>query len=53
MRRLAGRVPWDGAGPLALGRHDRHFVVVAPLVDGWCAVFDTEQLELTPIRVTA
>jgi hypothetical protein len=50
MRRSLGRVKWDGVSPISLCGPDRFLVVVAPVVDGWCAVFDTEQFELTPIR---
>jgi hypothetical protein len=50
MRRSGGRVEWDGASPIRLCEPDRYLVVVAPVVDGWCAMFDTEQCELTPIR---
>jgi hypothetical protein len=49
MRRSVGRMRWDGLGPITLRGPDRYLVVVAPVVDGWCATFDTEQFELTPI----
>jgi hypothetical protein len=50
MRRSAGRVAWNGGIPLELQEGDRHLVVVAPVLRGWCALFDTQQCELTPIR---
>src|SRR5262249_11431720 len=46
----AGAVPWNGEGPLELREAARHLVVVAPVVSGWCAVFDTVRSQLTPIR---
>jgi hypothetical protein len=50
MRRRGGRLEWDGIRPIKLDGPDRYLVVVGPVVDGWCAVFDTAQFELTPIR---
>lgn len=50
MRQSVGRVEWDGVSPIRLCEPDRYLVVVAPVVDGWCAVLDTDQFELTPIR---
>ena len=52
MRRSAGRIVWDGLCPITLRGPDHYLVVVAPVVDGWCATFDTEQFELTPIRIS-
>jgi hypothetical protein len=49
MRQSVGRVEWDGVSPIRLCGPDRYLIVVAPVVDGWCAVFDTDQFELTPI----
>jgi hypothetical protein len=46
----AGRLGWDGEGPLVLGGGQRYLVVVAPVVSGWCAVFDTAEALLTPVR---
>lgn len=46
----AGRVPWDGAGPLELRAEERYLVIVAPVVSGWCAVFDTAESRLTLLR---
>ena len=50
MRRSGGRVEWDGVRPIKLGGPDRFLVVVGPVVEGWCAMFETEQCKLTPIR---
>jgi hypothetical protein len=50
VRRSVGRVEWDGISPIRLSGPDRHLVVIAPVEDGWCAVFDTERLELSPVR---
>jgi hypothetical protein len=49
----AGPVAWEGQGPLALDGESRYLVVVAPVVAGWCAVYDTEDLLLTPVRCAA
>lgn len=45
-----GQVEWDGERPLNLTSAPRYLVVVAPVVSGWCAVFATASMELTPIR---
>jgi predicted phosphodiesterase len=49
MKRSVGRMPWDGLHPITLRGPERYLVVIAPVADGWCATFDTEQFELTPI----
>jgi hypothetical protein len=46
----AGRIDWNGETPLSLDTACRHLVVVAPVVEGWCAIFDTVESCLTPIR---
>lgn len=46
----SGRVDWNGETPLKLDQGTRHLIVVAPVVSGWCAIFDTEEAILTPIR---
>jgi hypothetical protein len=50
VRRSVGPVQWDGVSPIRLSEPDRYLVVVAPVCDGWCAVFDTAHFELTPVR---
>ena len=50
MRRRGGRVEWDEVSPIGLGGPDRYLVVVGPVAEGWCAMLETEQFELTPIR---
>jgi hypothetical protein len=45
----AGRVPWNGEGPLELAAPERYLVVLAPVVGGWCAVYDAEASRLTPV----
>jgi hypothetical protein len=45
-----GRVEWNGESPLTLDRDTRTLVVVAPVVSGWCAVYDTREARLSPIR---
>src|SRR5262249_19917316 len=49
----AGRVEWNGEAPLALKEEARYLVVVAPVVSGWCAIFDTAHACLIPIRCAA
>jgi hypothetical protein len=44
-----GRVAWDGESALALTGEFRYLVVVAPVVLGWCAVYDTSDAQLSPI----
>jgi predicted phosphodiesterase len=46
----SARIAWDGETPLELTPETRHLVVLAPVVSGWCAVYDTETSRLTPIR---
>ncbi|HEY1378263.1 MAG TPA: metallophosphoesterase family protein [Gemmataceae bacterium] len=46
----AGPLPWAGDGPLDLAGHPRSLVVVAAVVGGWCATFDTAAARLDPIR---
>jgi predicted phosphodiesterase len=45
----AGPLPWSGAGRLAFEADERHFVVIAAVFEGWCAVLDTEQGWLEPL----
>ncbi len=42
----SGQIPWSGTEPIWLGNWERCLVVVAPVFDGHCAVFDTERTEL-------
>jgi hypothetical protein len=49
----SARVEWNGEAPLTVEHASRHLIVVAAVVDGWCAVFDTELSTLIPIRCTA
>jgi len=44
------RISWGGEQPLALKPGERHLVAVAAVLDGWCALYDTEDDVLTPIR---
>jgi hypothetical protein len=50
MRRSGGRVEWNGVGPITLCPPEGYLVVVAPVGRGWCAVLETGQFVLTPIR---
>ena len=45
-----GRLEWNGEGPLQLEKETRYLIVVAHLMHGWYATFDTESLVLTPLR---
>jgi hypothetical protein len=49
----SGRVEWNGEAPLALGEGSRYLVVVAPVASGWCAIFDTVEARLIPVRCAA
>ena len=49
----SGRVEWNGEAPLKLGDRSRYLVVVAPVVSGWCAIFDTTESCLIPVRCAA
>jgi hypothetical protein len=44
-----GRVAWDGEGPLELSKQSRYLVCVAPVFQGWCAVYDTVNFQLFPV----
>jgi hypothetical protein len=46
----SGPLDWNGESPLALSRDNRHLIVVAHLMQGWFATFDTESDVLTPYR---
>lgn len=46
----AGRLEWDGVGPIRLAEPDRYLVSVPAVLRGWCALFDTEPSELGVIR---
>ncbi len=46
----SGQVSWSGAEPIRLGDWDRCLVVIAPVFEGYCAVFDTNRTELLPLR---
>jgi predicted phosphodiesterase len=45
-----GRIDWDGIGSITLSEPDRYLVVVSAVADGWCAMFETGQSTLVPIR---
>lgn len=46
----SGRIDWDGQQELTPAAGTRHLIVVAPVVGGWCAIFDTESRRLVPLR---
>jgi hypothetical protein len=45
-----GQVAWDGLQPLTLNPETRYLIVVAPVVEGRCAIYDTAAAQLTPVR---
>jgi hypothetical protein len=46
----AGPVPWNGEDPLQLTGAARYLTVIAPVVSGWCAIFDTETSVLLALK---
>lgn len=45
----AGRsTEWDGTQPIVFDPTERYFVIVNAVLDGWCAILDTETNEFTP-----
>lgn len=48
-----GRLAWEGESPLRLRHGCRHLIVIAHLMHGWCATYDTHSSLLTPHRCTA
>jgi hypothetical protein len=46
-----GCLTWVGQTPVHLDAQDRWLVVVAAVCDGWSAMFDTEDRQLTPLRL--
>ncbi len=45
-----GEIPWHADESIQLGACESCLIVVAAVLEGHCAVFDTEQMELTPLR---
>lgn len=46
-----GRLDWNGEQPIRLPTNTRHLIVVGPVINGWCATFNTTTRDLTPIRM--
>ena len=46
------RIPWNGEGTFSYHPEQRYLTVVHAVVDGWCAVYDSEADVIEPIRVT-
>lgn len=44
------KIEWDGSSPLELDPMEKYFVVVAPVVSGWCCIYDTSASRLIPLR---
>jgi hypothetical protein len=49
----SGPLPWRGEGPLTLAPGRRWLVVVHAVLNGWCARYDTDTSELTPVRLAS
>jgi predicted phosphodiesterase len=45
-----GQLAWNGEARLALGQETRYLVIVAPVISGWCAIFDTADTCLIPVK---
>jgi len=39
---------WDGTTPVKLARAQRYQIIIHAVMNGWCALFDTENEELVP-----
>jgi hypothetical protein len=46
---LDGPLDWDGTEKISFASDQRYFVIMAPVVHGWSAVFDSNTAELYPI----
>jgi predicted phosphodiesterase len=46
-----GSLDWVGDRPLELAANQRYFVVVGPVLGGWCGWLDTDAGILLPIRI--
>lgn len=45
------QIAWDGEGTFRFQPDQRYLTLVHAVVDGWCAVMDTDRDELEPIRL--
>ena len=45
------QIPWEGEGVFRYQTDERYLTIIHAVVDGWCAVLDTDRDELEPIRV--
>jgi predicted phosphodiesterase len=43
--------PWDGTSPLSLDAHQRYQIIIHAVMNGWCALYDTESEILSPFRL--
>ncbi|MFI5457038.1 MAG: hypothetical protein ACHRXM_16455 [Isosphaerales bacterium] len=46
-----GSLNWAGDRPLELAANQRYFVVVGPVLGGWCGWLDTDAGLLLPLRI--
>jgi len=46
---LDGPIDWDGTEKISFSTDRRYFVLIAPVIFGWSAVFDSKKAELVPI----
>lgn len=46
-----GPLDWNGGRPFAFQRDRRYLVGIAAVCDGWCAIYDTGDDVVTPLRI--
>lgn len=46
-------IPWDGSEAIRLTPEQRYLVVVAAVCEGWCGVYDTDNSEFMPHRLSS
>ena len=46
-----GSLDWAGDRPMGLAANQRYFVVVGPVLRGWCGWLDTDVGVLLPLRI--
>jgi hypothetical protein len=51
LARREGLIPWDGTRAIQLNPPERYLVIVAPVCEGFCAIYDTHASELVPIAL--
>ena len=46
----SGNIDWSADAPLDLDPKTRHLILVAPVVSGWCVIYDQAESRLIPLR---